>query len=87
MTLNRARNLAAAEATSTHVDVARSTFHNGRYTPDIRFPCPVRTSVGVAHTNAERNALVAKFTLSHLLHLLACAYLFYKQLYYINRWA
>lgn len=72
--LHCTRNLAAAEAPSTNVNMARGPFHNSRYSPDVRFPCSVCASVGVAHSNTERNALIANFTLSHLLHLLACAY-------------
>ena len=93
--LHRGRYLAAAEASRAHINPARGTIDNGRYALDVRFPCPVCASVGVADTDPERNALVADLTLSHLLHLLALIFVhafvndnrtrICEQLYHINR--
>lgn len=45
---------------------------NSLYTLDVGLPGPIAASVGVADLYTESNTLFAKFTLSHLLHLLAC---------------
>jgi hypothetical protein len=41
-----------------------------RDTLNIRFPHAIAAPVGVTDLDTERNALAAKFTFSHLLHLL-----------------
>ena len=63
-------NLAAAEASCTNVYMTRSTVNDCLYTLYVGFPCTVAASVGMAHFYTESNALITKFTLSHLLHLL-----------------
>lgn len=68
-----ARNFAAAEAPRTDVNMAGGAVNYSLYTLDVRFPRTVATPVGVAHLYTENNTLVTKFTLSHLLHLLAFA--------------
>ena len=52
------------------------TVYDGLDALHIGLPCTVASSVGVADLNAKNNALIAEFTLCHLLkHLLACVYL------------
>ena len=63
-------NLAATEATSTNIDVTGRAVYDSLDTFNVWLPSSVAASVGVAYLNTERNALVTKFTLSHLLHLL-----------------
>jgi proline racemase len=62
-----AGNLTAAEATGAHVDVLRSTVNNSLYALDVGLPCAVGTSVRMAYLNAKGNALIAKFTLCHVM--------------------
>ena len=70
--LHRASYLAAAEATRTNVYMTGRAIDNSFYTLDVGLPGSVAASVGVADLYTESNTLIAKFTLSHLLHLLAC---------------
>ena len=62
---------AAAEATRTDVNMAGRTVNDCLYTLDIGLPGTVAAPVGVADLNTKSHALITKFTLSHLLHLLA----------------
>ena len=70
MWLYRSRDFTAAKTARTNVDMPGSPADNGRDAPNVRFPHAVAASVGVTYFYAERNALAAKFTFSHLLHLL-----------------
>ena len=85
--LQSAGNLAAAEAPRTNVYMTGGAVNNSLDTFYIGFPCPVTASVGVAHFNTKSYTLIAKFTLSPLLHLLACAQLLtsLNSVYYNNR--
>ena len=61
------------------------TVYDGLDALHIGLPAAVGSSVRVADLNAESNALVAEFTLCHLLkHLLACVSLI-RQLLYTSR--
>lgn len=53
------------------MDVTRRAVNNGLDALDVRFPCAVAASVGVADLYTESYALTAKFAFCHLLHLLA----------------
>jgi hypothetical protein len=66
-----AGNFSAAEAPRTDVNMAVRAVNYCLNTLYITFPSTVGSSVRMAHLNTERNALAAKFTLCHLLHLLA----------------
>ena len=67
-----AGDLTAAEATGACVDMLGGTVDKSLNALDVGLPCAVGTSVGMAHLYAKSNALIAKFTLCHLmLHLLA----------------
>jgi hypothetical protein len=63
--LQRAGNLAAAEAAGADVDVLRSTVNNRFHALHIGLPCAVGASVGVADFDPEGNALVAELALCH----------------------
>ena len=63
--LQRAGNLAAAEAAGADVDVLGGTVNNRLYALHIGLPCAVGTSVGVADLNPEGNALIAELALCH----------------------
>ena len=63
-------NLAATEATSTNIYVTGWAVYDSLNTLYVGLPSSVAASVGVAYLYTERNALITKFTLSHLLHLL-----------------
>ena len=54
--------------------MARRAIDNRLNTLDIGLPGTIGTPVGVRDLDAEGHALVAKFALSHPLHLLAVAY-------------
>ncbi len=79
--------LAAAEASRTDIDVTRGTVNYRLYTLYVRFPCTIAAPVRMAYLDAKSNALITKFTFSHLLHLLASRQnlLLIKQLIYNNR--
>lgn len=64
-------DLTAAEAPGTDVNMAWGAVYYSFNPLYIGLPCTVRTSMGMAHLNTKGNALVTKFTLGHLLHLLA----------------
>ena len=64
-------DLTAAEAPGTDVNMAWGAVYYRLNSLHIGSPCTVGTSMGVADLNTKGNALVTKFTLGHLLHLLA----------------
>ena len=67
-----AGNLAAAQTTGACVGMLGGTIHDNLNALDVGLPSTVGASVRVAHLDAERNTLIAKFALCHLmLHLLA----------------
>ena len=67
-----ASDLTAAEASGTCIYVTGSTVNDSLNSLDVGLPSSVGASVRVAHLDAERNTLIAKFALCHLmLHLLA----------------
>ena len=66
-----ALNLTGTQASSTDVDMARSSVNNCLYAFDIGFPGSVGTSVGMGDFDTESDTLTAKIALCHLLHLLA----------------
>ena len=68
-----ASNFAATEATCTDINMTVRAVHDSLDTLYIGLPGPVGTPVRVAHLNTERDTFAAKFTLCHLLHLLAVA--------------
>ena len=70
--LHSASYLAAAEATCTNINMTGRAINNSLYTLNVGLPGSVASSVGVGYLNTESYTLIAKFTLSHLLHLLAC---------------
>ena len=70
--LHSAGNLAAAQTTGACVGMLGGTVENNLNALDVGLPSTVGASVRVAHLDAERNTLIAKFALCHLmLHLLA----------------
>ena len=69
--LNSALNLIGTEASGTSVHMARSTVDNGLDPLYIGLPGPIGTSVRVGNLNTKGNALIAKITLRHSLHLLS----------------
>ena len=69
--LHCAVDLTAAEAPGTDVNMAWGAVYYCLNSLHIRSPCTIGTSMGVADLNTKGNALVTKFTLGHLLHLLA----------------
>ena len=71
VTLHCTVDLTAAEAPRTDVNMAGGAVYYSFNPLYIGLPCTVRTSMGMAHLNTKGNALVTKFTLGHLLHLLA----------------
>ena len=63
----------APQAPGTNIHMARRAIDNRLNTLDIGLPATIGTPVGVRDLDAEGHALVAKFALSHPLHLLAVA--------------
>lgn len=63
--------------------MTRRAVYNSLNTFYVRFPRTVAASVRVTHLNTKSNTFTAKFTLCHLLHLLAINEI--KQLDYNNR--
>ena len=51
--------------------MAGSSVNDSLNALDVGLPCTIGTSVGVRDLDTEGHALVAKFALSHPLHLLA----------------
>ena len=68
---DRAGNFAGTQAPGTNIHMARRAIDNRLNTLDIGLPGTIGTPVGVRDLDAEGHALVAKFALSHPLHLLA----------------
>ena len=64
--LQRALNLAAAQAAGADVDVLRSAVDDGLDALHVRLPGTVGASVGVADLDAEGNTLVTELTLCHI---------------------
>ena len=71
MNSDRAGNLTGAQTPGTNIYMARRTVDNSLDTFHIGLPRTIGTSVGVRDLDTEGHALVAKFALSHPLHLLA----------------
>ena len=69
--LHSTGNFSAAEAPGTDVDMTVCTVNNGLNPLYIGLPGAIGAPVGMAHLNTKRYTLAAKFTLCHLLHLLA----------------
>ena len=69
--LDGALNLVGTKASSTDVDMARSTVNNSLYALDVGLPSSVRTSVRVRDFDTKGHALAADIAFCHLLHLLA----------------
>ena len=63
--LQRASNLAAAEAAGADVDVLGGTVNNRLYALHIGLPSTIGTSVRMADFNTKSNALIAKLALCH----------------------
>jgi hypothetical protein len=76
--LYSATDLVAAEAPCAGVYVTWGSVYHGLNALDVRLPCAVTAPMRMAHLYSESNFLIAKLTLSHLLHLLACVH-FSKQ--------
>ena len=68
---DRSGNLTGTQTAGTNIDMARGSVHNCLYALHIGLPRTIAPSVGVGNTNTKSNTLVAKFTFSHPLHLLA----------------
>ena len=69
--LDGAGHFIGTQATGAGVYATRSAVDNRLHAFDIGFPSFVGTPVRVRDLDAEGHALVAKFALSHPLHLLA----------------
>ena len=63
--LHRAGDFARTEAVGAHIDVLGRTVDDCLDPLDVGLPGTVGAAVRVGHLNAENNALVAEFTLSH----------------------
>ena len=68
---DRAGNFAGTQAPGTNIYMARRAVDHCLHALDIGLPGTIGTPVGVRDLDAEGHALVAKFALSHPLHLLA----------------
>lgn len=68
---DRAGNFAGTQAPGTNIYMARRAVDHCLHALDIGLPGTIGTPVGVRDLNTESHALVAKFALSHPLHLLA----------------
>ncbi len=68
---DRAGNFAGTQAPGTNIYMARRAVDHCLHALDIGLPGTIGTPVGVRDLNTEGHALVAKFALSHPLHLLA----------------
>ena len=73
--LNSALDLVGTEASGTSVHMARSTVDNGLDPLHIGLPGTIGTTVGVGNLNTKGNALTAKITLRHTLHLQSACWL------------
>ena len=61
----RALYLAGTQAAGTDIDVGGGTVHDCLNSTNVGLPGTVGTDVGMGDLDAEGNALVADFTLSH----------------------
>ena len=68
---DRAGNFAGTQAPGTNIYMARRAVDHCLHALDIGLPGTIGTPVGVRDLDTEGHALVAKFALSHPLHLLA----------------
>ena len=68
---DRAGNFAGTQAPGTNIYMARRAVDHCLHALDIGLPGTIGTPVGVRNLDTEGHALVAKFALSHPLHLLA----------------
>ncbi len=68
---DRAGNLAGTQASGTNIHMARRTVDHSLHALDIGLPGTIGTPMRVGHLDTKGHALVAKFALSHPLHLLA----------------
>ena len=80
-----AGDLAAAQTTGACVGMLGGTVDDHLHTLYVGLPRAVGTSVRMAHLDAERHTLVAKFAFCHvLLHLLASYSMLYLKTAYIS---
>ena len=68
---DRAGNFAGTQAPGTNIYMARRAVDHCLHALDIGLPGTIGASMGVGNLDTEGHALVAKFALSHPLHLLA----------------
>jgi len=68
---DRSGNFAGTQTPGTNIYMAGRTVHNSLDTLYVGLPGTIGTSMGVRHLNTEGDTLIAKFALSHPLHLLA----------------
>ena len=68
---DHAGNFAGTQAPGTNIYMARRAVDHCLHALDIGLPGTIGTPVGVRDLDTEGHALVAKFALSHPLHLLA----------------
>lgn len=68
---DRAGNFAGTQAPGTNIYMARRAVDHCLHALDIGLPGAVGTPMRVGHLDTKGHALVAKFALSHPLHLLA----------------
>ena len=73
--LHCAGDFARTEAMGAHIDVLGRAIDNRLDPLDVGLPRTIGAAVGVGQLNAEHDALVAEFTLSHSLDLLADLFL------------
>ena len=69
--LDRSGNFTGTQTPGTNIYMAGRTIDDRLHTLDIGLPGTIGPSVGVGNLDTEGYALVAKFALSHPLHLLA----------------
>ena len=69
--LDRSGYFTGTQAPGTNIYMARRAVDHCLHALDIGLPGTIGTPVGVRDLNTEGHALVAKFALSHPLHLLA----------------
>ena len=68
---DRSGDFAGTQAPGTNIYMARRAVDHCLHALDIGLPGTIGTPVGVRDLDTEGHALVAKFALSHPLHLLA----------------
>ncbi len=69
--LDSAGNFTGTQTPGTNVHMAGGIADDSLHALNVGLPHTIGTSVGVGHSDTKGNALVAKLTLSHPLHLLA----------------